>query len=435
LNCRFDAIIIGAGIIGTSIALEMARQGKKPLVIDKNPAAGYGSTSSSCAIIRTHYSTLQGTALAWESLFCWRNWADHLGVDDERGLARFRQTGVLMLDSGGAEFDIWREHHVTLGIPYEDWDTLTLRERMPFLDTRLYGPAKRPEHDEFFEPTGRNIAGAFYLPEGGYISDPQLATHNVQCAAEANGSEFLFNRAVVEIMRVNGRCAGVTLDDGRLISAPVIVNAAGPHSFLVNQLAGVANGMNITTRPLRHEVHFVPAPEGIDFERNGTVISDEDVGGYCRPEVGNKILVGSQDPDCDPREWVDDPDHYDMEVSTNQWRAQVYRLALRIPDLPVPSHPKGIVDLYDVTEDWIPIYDKSDLAGFYLAVGTSGNQFKNAPVVGKLMAELITACENGHDHDSDPVRYPCKHIDLSLDLGFYSRLREINKSSSFSVLG
>ena len=91
--------------------------------------------------------------------------------------------------------------------------------------------------------------------------------------------------------------------------------------------------------------------------------------------------------------------------------------------------------LYDVCDDWIPIYDKSDLDGFYMAVGTSGNQFKNAPVAGAMMARLIEACEGGHDHDADPVTYSLRYLDASVDIGFYSRRRAINEQSSFSVLG
>ena len=83
----------------------------------------------------------------------------------------------------------------------------------------------------------------------------------------------------------------------------------------------------------------------------------------------------------------------------------------------------------------MPIYDKSDLPGFYMAVGTSGNQFKNAPVAGHLMATLIDAVENGHDHDADPVRVRCRHIDAVLDSGFYSRRRALNVGSSYSVAG
>jgi sarcosine oxidase subunit beta len=70
-----------------------------------------------------------------------------------------------------------------------------------------------------------------------------------------------------------------------------------------------------------------------------------------------------------------------------------------------------------------------------MAIGTSGNQFKNAPVIGHLMAELIDRVEQGHDHDGDPVKVKARYTGLELDAGFYSRLREINPGSSYSVNG
>jgi sarcosine oxidase subunit beta len=70
-----------------------------------------------------------------------------------------------------------------------------------------------------------------------------------------------------------------------------------------------------------------------------------------------------------------------------------------------------------------------------MAVGTSGSQFKNAPVVGKLMAELIARVEAGHDHDSDPVQLPLRYTRHTCNIGFFSRLRELNPESSYSVIG
>ena len=81
------------------------------------------------------------------------------------------------------------------------------------------------------------------------------------------------------------------------------------------------------------------------------------------------------------------------------------------------------------------IYDKSSLQGFYLAVGTSGNQYKTAPVVGAMMTEMIKACEDGADQDTNPLQFKLKHTGLSINTSAFSRLREINKNSSFSVIG
>ena len=434
-NDRYDAIIVGAGIIGAAVAFELAKKGYSTLNLDKLPASGYGSTSNSCAIVRAHYSTYDGVAMAYEGFSYWKDWAGYLDAEDERGHALYMQCGTVlfMLDGGHHEkvlplFD-------QVDVPYEVWDNETLAERVPFFEHGTHGEPCRPEDDRFWaEPEGELI-GALFTPDSGYVSDPQLATHNLQRAAEAVGGEFRFNAEVADVRRADGRVAGVTLSDGTGIDAPIVVNVAGPHSFVINRMAGVYESMNIKTRALRHEVHHVPSPAGIDYENDGLHTSDSDLAIYVRPESGNNILIGSEDPACDDQVWVDDPDDYDNVVSDAQWNAQVLRLARRMPTLGVPNEKKGIVDLYDVSDDWIPIYDRTDLDGFYVAIGSSGNQFKNAPVAGYCMAELIDAIENGHDHDTDPLVVTGVYTGLEMNMGFYRRNREINPNSSFSVNG
>ncbi len=178
----------------------------------------------------------------------------------------------------------------------------------------------------------------------------------------------------------------------------------------------------------------MPAPEGIDFMTAGVVAADDDMGFYFRPEVGNNVLLGSVDPECDPREYVD-PDDYDTRLNRDQWHTQVLRANRRMPTLGIPHEARGIVDLYDVSDDWLPIYDRTDLDGFYVAIGTSGNQYKNAGVAGQVMADLIESVEAGHDHDADPVRTTGRYTGRSIDLAAYSRNREINTDSSMSVHG
>ncbi len=431
----YDAVIIGAGIIGAAIGLELARKGWKTLNVDMLPAAGYGSTSASCAIIRTHYSTQAGSALAYEGYFYWKNWKDWLATEDERGLAVFHDNGcaVMKTKENGYMASIMANMDA-LDIPYENWDTETLKQRMPHYDVSLFAPAKRPSDDGFGEPGSEGaLDGAVFFPCAGYISDPQLATHNEQKAAEAAGGEFLFNRRVVEITKdQDGKVSGLVLDDGSTIQTPVVVNVAGPHSAKVNAMAGALGDMEIETKALKQEVVHVPCPVD-DYDTNGIVTSDSDIACYTRPEKGNFILVGSEDPECDPREYVD-PDSYDENFS-EQWQIQAIRCAQRIPDMGIPSSMKGVVSLYDVADDWIPIYDCSSVPGYYMAIGSSGNQFKNAPIAGAMMAHLIEKVQGGHNHDADPVHFSGPYTGLDIDLGFYSRKRKINKESSFSVLG
>ena len=86
-NLQYDAIVIGAGIVGTCTTLELAKAGKNVVCIDKNTIAGAGSTANSCAIIRTHYSTLNGAALALSNYPYWEDWGDYIGDVDPNGMA------------------------------------------------------------------------------------------------------------------------------------------------------------------------------------------------------------------------------------------------------------------------------------------------------------------------------------------------------------
>ena len=435
MRTGYEAIVIGAGALGAAVALELARAGRATLVLDRLGAAGHGSTSDSASIVRVFASNPAAVILSSESVAGWHDWRGYLGADDELGYAEYRRTGTLLVKSATGNHERALPHLRELGIPHEEWNAADLAERVPIFDVRSFWPPRRPDDERFWHEPERELEGAIHIPEGGYVTDASLAAHNLQRAAEAAGAEFLFRANVAEIPEANGRVVGVVLADGTRIEAPVVVNVAGPHSGAINRLAGVEEGMRMATTPLRHELHVVPAPAGFDYERDGFHVSDGDLGINFRPETGNRILVGTEDPPCDPQTWIDDPDDYDRNVTKERWEAQVYRLARRIPDLPIPLEPKGFAGVYDVTADWTPIYDRSDLDGFYMAVGTSGNQFKNAPTVGRLMAELIEACESGRDHDADPVRIHCPRVGRTLDLGAFSRLREASRDASLSVVG
>ncbi|MDN3720747.1 FAD-dependent oxidoreductase [Roseibium salinum] len=228
-DADYDAVIIGAGIIGCAIAYALARRGRRTLNVDALPAAGYGSTSSSAAVIRTYYSTLDGTAMALEGYHDWKNWQDYLGAEDDTGLARFVETGTLVMKTAANNYlDRVLKHADTLGIAYEDWPADQIRRRMPGYNLECFAPAKKMDHDEFGAPSGGRIAGGTFFPAGGYVDDPQIAARNLKDAAARHGAEFRFNTKVVKIPVDSNRVAGVVCDNGDFLRSRVVINVAGP---------------------------------------------------------------------------------------------------------------------------------------------------------------------------------------------------------------
>lgn len=433
---RGNAIVIGAGVIGAATALELVRDGWRVTVVDRGAAPGHGSTAASSAVIRFTYSTFAGTAMAYEGVEWWHHWADHVRAPSGEHLTSFVQCGVVFFGdpSGLAEASL--EMLDAVGVTYEWWTADELHRRLPHVSLGSWYPPTQIADEAFSaEPSGR-LTGALYTPEAGYVSDPQLAAQNLVDAAVREGAAVRLRAEVVGIERANGRVSGVRLADGEELSADVVVNAAGPHSAIVNRMAGVLDDMTIGTRPLRQQVAHVRIPPTSGIAVDGhPATADIDSGIYFRPDH-EAFLVGGVEAECDPLVWLDHPDDVHLEVDGGEWETHAYRLARRIPELGVPHERGGVVGVYDVSDDWMPVLDRSSLDGFYMAVGTSGNQFKNAPIIGHCMARLIDLVETGHDHDRDPITVKGPFRDLPIDMGAFSRKRVTDEATrTRGVLG
>jgi sarcosine oxidase subunit beta len=412
--------IIGAGVIGCAIALEARRRGFDVTVIDKLGAVGHGTTSASCGIVRRFYSQPGMIAMAHEGAKIWADWANHLGPIDG-DLAVFEQAGVLFilpeLDESATRTAAEMKR---IGIGVQVLSAGEIAARFPFLDVASHHPVTSPEHPRFFEPTGRRVGGGVFEADGGYVVYPGLATQNLRSAAERDGANFLLKREVVAIQK-EASCFRLQLKQGEPLESDVVVNAGGPHSSIINRMAGFQ-----LRNPLFDEA----------TERNPVpVIGDLDGGVYTRPEArGRALIVGSTDPDSDELEWVGDPDDYDESVTELYRQRQCLRLMKRIPELQL-GPTRGVVSLYDVTvQDWYPIADKTDLQGYYVCIGTSGSSFKTAPVLGRLMAEIIESCEGGGNIDTKPYQLALSRIGVTVDTRFLSRLRT-QLTSSGTVIG
>jgi len=448
------AVVIGAGVIGSSIALQLKRLGHDVTVVDRNSSAGMGSTSASSAVVRFNYSTFDAVALSWESYFLWKEFKEL--IDGTNGYssnslsnsqdhyAHLEDRGYVMLDVPVLSNDKTMALFDRAGIPYEIWDSNTLKARMVGIDAGRYWPNKPVKSDEFFNEATEEL-GAIFSKHGGYVSDPLLAAQNFAAAAKREGVNFKFRKAVVGIEKKDGRVCGVEVSDfdsqskkvldtgSEVINADVVVNVAGPWSTLINQMAGAGSDFTMELKPLRAEVHQISTPKDI---LPGPIMGDLDLGTYVRSGPGGITLVGGTEPECDVLEWVepDKVDEVNMTRTVEVFESQTYRFARRFPAAQIPSTPVGVVGVYDVSSDWTPIYDKTDVPGFYVAIGTSGNQFKNAPGAGLIMAHLINEVEKGADHDNQPVVYQCTKSKSAINLATFSRKRARNLTSG-TVMG
>lgn len=429
-----DVVVIGAGVIGSATALELSRRGRKVVCVDAGPGVGAGSTSSSAAIIRFHYSTLDAVLTSWEAAAMWDDFAGHLGHVDPDGMVRFVRTGCLVFDFPGTNRPTVLAMLADVGIDFEELAPEQVSARWPQLDVGDFWPP-RPIDDPSFADDAHGVLGAYFTPQAGFIDDPMRAAGNFMYAARQHGTVLRLNTRVTAIRQAGGRVLGVTLADGEHIDAPVVVNVGGPASGAVNRMAGVADEMRIGHRPLRQEVHVADCPPGFRLsDGTATLVTDVNIGTYFRPQLGDTLLVGGTEPECDPLEWVDDPADFNDLPTVEGFERSMYRLARRLPELGVPHRPVGLAALYDASDDWVPIYDRSSLEGFFMACGTSGNQFKNAPLSGIFMAELIEAAERGHDHDADPITWTGPRTGRPIHLGAFSRLRDKTVTSG-TVLG
>ena len=219
-----DAIIIGTGVIGAAVAFELAKKGWKTLSVDRNSQIGHGSTAGSCAIIRMHYSTFDGTAFAWEGYHYWRDWKDYLGLPEHANLAQFRQTGCMVMKTEANDFMVKHlENSQKLDIPVEEWGAEQILEKLPIYALKSYAPAKRLDDPAFGEPNGEELNGAVYWPLAGYVTDPALSAQNLADAARQHGAEFHMGAEASTILQENGRVAGVELASGERLLAPVVM--------------------------------------------------------------------------------------------------------------------------------------------------------------------------------------------------------------------
>ena len=350
----YDAIVIGAGVMGASIAFHLAERGLKTAILERKVTAS-GATGHSSGLIRMHYDLAAESELTFKSYqLYFNNWKDRVG-----GECGFQKTGFLQIAR--------REHEDKLRGNVINQQKIGINTSVISADeVKKLFPDLTTEHFDF----------AAYEPDSGY-ADATLTTNSFIEGAKRNGGILIQNCEVTAIRTTGGKAIGVSTTKGNF-DAPVIVNASGAWAKHVASLAGLEVPLETWT----HDVAFLHRPPSLG--RIPAVIDDV-INCYFRPEGNALILAAGEDESMRGEA----PDAEDQTPTPTFVDKLIDQMVQRIPKIEESGLHSIHVGRDGITPDQRAIYSGTDLSDFYLACGLSGTGFKTSPAAGASMTELI----------------------------------------------
>ena len=367
-----DILIVGGGVIGTSIAYHLAARRAGQVVLLEKSYLGAGSSGKSGAIVRQHYSNRLTAAMAQQSLRVFERFADQFG-----GPPVFTRTGMAVIvndrDRAGLEANMAMQRE--LGI-----------------DVKRVSPEELADIDPNARLADDEIAA--FESEAGYVEAVQVVASFAD-AARREGADVRTGVEVRAVLSEGGKVTGVETNEGRY-ECGTLVLAAGPWAAALAKTAKIV----LPVQACRTQVALFRRPP--DCTRRGTIYGDFVQGLYFKPTHGELVHAGSLAGEevNDPV----DPDDYN-EAADGAWLPTVrQRLSRRYPAMHRGYGRGGYGALYAITPDWHPILDRlPGIEGAYCAVGFSGHGFKLSPIVGQLMTELVLD-GRAHTLDVTPLR-------------------------------
>lgn len=352
-----DAVVIGGGIMGVSVAHFLAKKRFGKVVLLEKQHLASASTGSSAGNIRTSYSNPLTIKLALRALEMFENDRDELGGD-----SGFRQTGMMVLME---ESDLDAGMHV-------------LNE-----ETKLDTGSRRVSTEEIRELAPQfdlvGIIAGTYQERGGY-ADPLKTTRSLATSAQQWGLVVCEGAAATGLKTINGKVKGVEISGG-YIETPVVVNAAGPWGREV----GFWVGRNYSVRWSREGDMVIRLPSNFG---HFPVVSDPGCRIYFRPHGEDRLLAGRDYPkEIEPIDIGD----YDLKLdpgTQNRIERGLYR---RIPALRDTEFFHGWSSIYTISDDWHPLVGREQgMEGYYACFAGSGHGFKLAPAIGEALADIVS---------------------------------------------
>jgi sarcosine oxidase subunit beta len=361
-----DFAIIGGGIMGTSLAWQLARRGAGRVTLYERAVVAAGASGRTGALLRRHYTNRQEAVLAQRGWQIFAAWPEVVGGEPVHTAAGL----IVTVDtSAGHEVNVDRLH------------------RNVALLNEVGIPAQVVTRDELaeLEPCARwdDVTHAAYEPDSGYV-DAVAATRGMARAAREAGAVIHEGVAVLGVEADDDRVRGVRLAEG-VVPAETVIIAAGP--WTPRLLTGTGVAAPITT--WRVQIAILQRP--LDVPTHMSYL-DTAAGFFSRPWGAGRTLIGVSGGDQhDPV----DPDAFEPRNDPDYGPLAIEAMSRRIPAMRDAVFLHGHSGLFDMTPDAHPIIGPAGPRGLYLMAGFSGAGFKKGPAVAEAMADLLLSPEQG----------------------------------------
>ncbi|MBM4313768.1 MAG: FAD-binding oxidoreductase [Deltaproteobacteria bacterium] len=367
---RGDVIVVGGGVIGASVAYQLAKKGRKVILAEKGDFASGASGSCDTSIFLQSKNAGIHLQLALASAELFKGLKEELGHDIE-----YHVKGGMILIETAEELKVM--------------EGFVARQKKTGLQVEIID---RREAAKLQRGLAEHLVGSTYSPQDGDVNPIEL-TLGFAKAARRLGTEILLHREVTGVIFAGGRVEGVETAQGNLF-APVVVNAAGAWAPLVGKLAGLElpifprRGQIMITEPVAPYIgQQILSASYIVAKYNADKLKDSKdravqlgVGlSLSQTEKGNIFIGGT-------REFVG----YDA-ANTHEAIGTVLKNALRlVPGLGSMHIIRTMGGLRPYTPDGLPLIGFVDgREGYFMAAGHEGDGIALSPITGKIVADLI----------------------------------------------
>ena len=348
-----DVVVVGGGVVGVSAAYHLAAAGAgRVLLLEREDTVGAGSTGRCAGGFRHQFSSRINVQLSLASVPM---------------IVRFGETHGLPLDvvQDGYLFLLRTEEEVAA------FRAAGNLQRSLGVDARELSAAEAADIVPGLAVDG--VLAATFCPDDG-IADPGGLTQGYATVARRAGADLRLGVSVTGITTGGERVTGVDSSDGQ-IDAPVVVNAAGPWAGVLAASAGVT----LPLEPIPRNVVTTGPFSGVPERR--TLVIDAGTSCYLHRE-GEGVLMGMGD--------LDERPSFETVVDQRFVAERLLPTAVSVfPPLVEAGIASSWCGLYEMTPDRHPIVGPAPVEGLWLANGFSGHGFQHAPVVGKILSELI----------------------------------------------